>query len=341
MGNATSRDGAVTRFTEKIPVVGLVTAAVQAAAGNEEHAKRALANQANAIITTAGTVAGFAVGGPVGAVAGGALASSAGIGAEYAVSTTINDPNVKGDTGNVSVQRFVMDGALAGAGGMLGGGSAGTLAKQVGTGFSKEVAKSAAGTATKTLVGATVAQTIQAASDTVTGRTSGQQTGGPGLDDPEDPDKGKSKELLRAVTDYQAHQGHGFVGLLNQLARDFVDYSPTHAEGSLTDMTNNAVGVLPYFQRDVLHASCLEKWNAVKDDLTRKMVTGTRLEGVRRVINERANAGEITIAQRDLLFANLERQRAAILSKMNDVDAALAGEAEYCIPAEQIRQPQL
>ncbi|KAF8320373.1 hypothetical protein DL93DRAFT_1836321 [Clavulina sp. PMI_390] len=161
MGNATSRDGAVTKFTEKVPVVGLVTAAVQAASGNGEHAKRALANQANSIITTAGTVAGFVVGGPVGAVAGGVLGSTAGIGAEYGISTTIDDENVKGDTGNVSVQRFVIDGALAGAGGVLGGGAGGAVGKQVGIGFSKEVGKDAASTATKALVGATVAQTIQ------------------------------------------------------------------------------------------------------------------------------------------------------------------------------------
>ncbi|KAF8316324.1 hypothetical protein DL93DRAFT_769306 [Clavulina sp. PMI_390] len=165
MGNSVSRDGAVTKFTEKIPVVGLITAAVQAASGNSEHAKRALANQANAIITTAGTVAGFAVGGPPGAVLGGALASTGGIGAEWAVSTTIDDPNVKGDTGNVSVQRVILDGALAGAGGALGGGSGGTIAKQVGIGFSKEagkqVGKEAGKSALSTLIGAGLAQTVQ------------------------------------------------------------------------------------------------------------------------------------------------------------------------------------
>jgi hypothetical protein len=52
------------------------------------------------------------VGGPVGAVAGGAFASSVGIAAEYGVSTTINDRHVKGDMGNTSLRRFVADAAL-------------------------------------------------------------------------------------------------------------------------------------------------------------------------------------------------------------------------------------
>ncbi|PPQ99465.1 hypothetical protein CVT26_014281 [Gymnopilus dilepis] len=91
ISSAFSRDGAATKFTEKIPVVGLVTAGVQAIAGNGDHAKRALATSLNATLTTAGTVGGFMVGGPVGAVAGGAAASCAGIGVEWGVSKTIDD----------------------------------------------------------------------------------------------------------------------------------------------------------------------------------------------------------------------------------------------------------
>jgi hypothetical protein len=158
IANAFSRDGVVTRFTEKIPVVGLVTAAAQGIAGNGEHAKRALANQANSIITTAGTVGGFLVGGPVGAVAGGALASSVGIAAEYGVSTTINDDQVKGDT---SLQRFVTDAALGGVGGLIGGGGSSAVVKQVGTSLSKGVLTQAGGSATKAAVGAIIGQSAQ------------------------------------------------------------------------------------------------------------------------------------------------------------------------------------
>ena len=43
MGNAVSRDGSVTVFCEKLPVVGYGVAAVQAISGNGEHAKRAVA----------------------------------------------------------------------------------------------------------------------------------------------------------------------------------------------------------------------------------------------------------------------------------------------------------
>ena len=54
------------------------------------------------------------VGGPAGAVAGGMLASSAGIGCEYGISTTIDDQSVKGNVGDVSIKRFAIDGMVAG-----------------------------------------------------------------------------------------------------------------------------------------------------------------------------------------------------------------------------------
>jgi len=159
IGDAFSRVGVVTRFTEKIPVVGLATAGVQALAGNGEHAKRALANNFNSVITTAGTVGGFMVGGPVGAVAGGALGSSLGIGAEYAMSTTIDDPNVRGNTGDTSLQRFTTDAFLAGATGMLGGGGGSAVLKQVGSTLGKEVGKSVAKETGASLVRTAVAGT--------------------------------------------------------------------------------------------------------------------------------------------------------------------------------------
>jgi hypothetical protein len=154
LSNAFSRDGVVTKFTARVPVVGLVTAGVQALAGNGEYAKRDLALQANSLLTAGGAAVGFAVGGPLGAIAGAAAGSSAGIGAEYGVSQTINDQAVKGNVGDVSVKRFVTEGALAGATAVIGGGGVGGVINQVGTGFSKEagkeIIKQGAGSALKT-----------------------------------------------------------------------------------------------------------------------------------------------------------------------------------------------
>lgn len=125
------RDDGLVRLLEGVPVVGLGVATVQAAAGNPEHAKRALAVTLGNTVKAAGAAAGFVVGGPAGAVAGGALAASAGIGTEWAVSTTINDPNVKGDVGEVSWTRVGVDTVLGGATGVFGGGGASAVQGQV------------------------------------------------------------------------------------------------------------------------------------------------------------------------------------------------------------------
>ncbi|PPQ75321.1 hypothetical protein CVT26_015176 [Gymnopilus dilepis] len=72
--DAFSRDGYVARITEKVPVVGFVTAGVQAVSGNKEQAARALAQCG---MSTAGAATGFLVGGPIGAVLGGAGTATA------------------------------------------------------------------------------------------------------------------------------------------------------------------------------------------------------------------------------------------------------------------------
>ncbi|KAF9119981.1 hypothetical protein BGW39_011754 [Mortierella sp. 14UC] len=118
-----SRDGKFTRFLEKIPIVGYGVAAVQAATGNPDHAKRALATSTNSLITAAGSVGGFIAGGPVGAVAGGALASQVGMLTEFGISKTIDDDKVKGDVGELSVKRAVLDAVIGGAAGAVGGGA--------------------------------------------------------------------------------------------------------------------------------------------------------------------------------------------------------------------------
>ncbi len=137
--DAFSRDGTVTKICEKIPIVGHVTAGVQYIAGNEEHAKRALAASTGSLVTTGGAVVGFMVGGPPGAVVGAAVASQAGIAAEYGISTTIKDQNVKGDVGEVSIKRCITDGILSAGTGLVGGGTGLAAGKVVGSAISTGV----------------------------------------------------------------------------------------------------------------------------------------------------------------------------------------------------------
>ncbi|KAE9403523.1 hypothetical protein BT96DRAFT_1080185 [Gymnopus androsaceus JB14] len=71
-----TRDGAATCFCERFPILGYGVAGIQKLAGNDEHAKRALALTTNSTLTVAGGVGGFFVGGPVGAALGAAAASA-------------------------------------------------------------------------------------------------------------------------------------------------------------------------------------------------------------------------------------------------------------------------
>jgi hypothetical protein len=144
IADAFSRDGGATRFCEKLPVIGHVTAGIQLLAGNPEHAKRAAATATNSTLTAGGAVAGFMVGGPLGAAGGAALASTAGIACEYGISTTIDDQNVKGNVGEVSIKRIVVDGALSSITAVIPGGTA-----VIGS-AGKEVAKQSISSAVKT-----------------------------------------------------------------------------------------------------------------------------------------------------------------------------------------------
>ncbi|KAJ7785036.1 hypothetical protein DFH07DRAFT_907698 [Mycena maculata] len=127
--NAFSKDGAATTFMEKLPLVGHGVALVHVIAGNPDHAKRAAATATNSVITTAGAVAGGAigiVGGPAGVIAGasvgGALAAQAGMITEYGIASTIKDESIKGDVGEISLKRALTDGVIAGVSGLIGGG---------------------------------------------------------------------------------------------------------------------------------------------------------------------------------------------------------------------------
>uniref|UniRef100_H2XD40 Uncharacterized protein n=1 Tax=Caenorhabditis japonica TaxID=281687 RepID=H2XD40_CAEJA len=67
MGQAVSKDGGLTKAVEAFPGGGLFTAPFHQAAGNTEHAAKAMA-------LGAGTVAAAALGGPIGAAVVGANA---------------------------------------------------------------------------------------------------------------------------------------------------------------------------------------------------------------------------------------------------------------------------
>ena len=110
IGEAFSKDGVVTTFVEKLPVLGHDVALVHVIAGNPDHAKRATATATNSAITEAGAVAGGAIGvigGPTGVIAGaslgGALAAQVGMVTEYGIASTIKDESLKGDVGEISL----------------------------------------------------------------------------------------------------------------------------------------------------------------------------------------------------------------------------------------------
>ncbi|CAN9094581.1 unnamed protein product [Alternaria alternata] len=183
IADAFSRDGSATRFCEKLPVIGHVTAGVQLLAGNPEHAKRAAATATNSTLTTGGAVLGFMAGGPPGAVAGAMLGSTAGIGCEYGISTTIKDDGVKGNVGEVSIKRIVVDGALSGATAFIPGGTA------VGS-VGKEAAKQGVSSAVKTGLVTGVFTGMQ-------GMSKDQPRPATGDDEPENPEE---EDLVRVIT---------------------------------------------------------------------------------------------------------------------------------------------
>uniref|UniRef100_A0A8R1IMA8 Uncharacterized protein n=2 Tax=Caenorhabditis japonica TaxID=281687 RepID=A0A8R1IMA8_CAEJA len=69
MGDAVSKDGALTKVVEALPGGGLITAPFHELAGNSDHAAKAVASGV-------GTAAAAALGGPIGAAAIGANAAA-------------------------------------------------------------------------------------------------------------------------------------------------------------------------------------------------------------------------------------------------------------------------
>ncbi|KAJ3909657.1 hypothetical protein F5879DRAFT_984492 [Lentinula edodes] len=136
MGNANSRDGSLTTFCERLPLIGYGVTAVQLIEGNPDHAKRAAATSTNAIVTTGGIFAGAVAGGSLGSAA----AAQFGMVTEYGIATSIGDAKVKAGVGEISWKRAGGDaliGAFTGAaGGAFGVPGVTRAAGQAGSKFS-------------------------------------------------------------------------------------------------------------------------------------------------------------------------------------------------------------
>lgn len=124
-----------------LPGVGHVIAAVQAATGDTEGARRTVASATGNLITTVATVAG-ALAGPAGAAAAGAAGSVVGNMVEHG----INGEHIETNLGQIALQ------AATGAASGLTGGGAGAL-----IGGTTKVAGQ---TVTRTVLGAAASTTI-------------------------------------------------------------------------------------------------------------------------------------------------------------------------------------
>lgn len=131
-----SRDSPETRWIEGTPFVGLIASAFHGFAGNSDHAKRAAAKSVNSTLTVGAAIAaGMLTLNPfVGGAVGGAMGSALGIGAEHAISKSIEDDEVRKEVGDASLGRFASEMAWGGASGGFGG---------VGSSTAKEVFRAA------------------------------------------------------------------------------------------------------------------------------------------------------------------------------------------------------
>lgn len=80
---------------EAAPLAGYIAAGVELAVGDKDGARRAAAASTGNLLSTAGAVGGFLVGGPPGAIAGGALANVLGGQVESAINGNGLDLSVK------------------------------------------------------------------------------------------------------------------------------------------------------------------------------------------------------------------------------------------------------
>ncbi|EGO56993.1 hypothetical protein NEUTE1DRAFT_123386 [Neurospora tetrasperma FGSC 2508] len=102
------RDGWFAKTFEGVPLIGFVIAGVHEAAGNHEHAARALAKCANSSIVCVGVVVGFMLGESVGAVIGAGIATPIGIWVETEIKEhLIEDPMLLAEFEDATLGRYI------------------------------------------------------------------------------------------------------------------------------------------------------------------------------------------------------------------------------------------
>ncbi|TFB01703.1 hypothetical protein CCMA1212_006413 [Trichoderma ghanense] len=119
------RDGAVTKFFERVPFLGFVVAGIHIWAGNEEYGKRACAICANSSIVCCGIVVGCYFGGPLGGAIGAGITTWLAIVVEAQISGTIQDPHLQAQFEEATIGRYLYE-TLRNA---LAAGAAGYLAE--------------------------------------------------------------------------------------------------------------------------------------------------------------------------------------------------------------------
>ncbi|KAL5049524.1 hypothetical protein BDW71DRAFT_204780 [Aspergillus fruticulosus] len=103
--------GPIMRFLEDIPVVGYAIAGIDALEGDEDEAKRAVAECTYSTLITAGAVIGCALTGPIGASIGSAYGTMLGLEARAAIGLSINDPTMRNQVTSISLFSLIAAGA--------------------------------------------------------------------------------------------------------------------------------------------------------------------------------------------------------------------------------------
>ncbi|KAK1776295.1 Cyanovirin-N [Copromyces sp. CBS 386.78] len=102
------RDGWFAKTFEGVPLIGFAIAGVHAAAGNNEHAARALAKCANSSVVCVGVVIGFMLGETVGSVIGAGIATPIGIWIETEIKDhLIDDPMLLAEFEEATLGRYI------------------------------------------------------------------------------------------------------------------------------------------------------------------------------------------------------------------------------------------
>ncbi|KAK3392411.1 Cyanovirin-N [Sordaria brevicollis] len=102
------RDGWFANTFESVPLIGFVIAGVHAAAGNSEHAARALAKCANSSVVCVGVVVGFMFGETLGSVIGAGIATPIGIWIETEIKEhLIEDPMLLAQFEEATLGRYI------------------------------------------------------------------------------------------------------------------------------------------------------------------------------------------------------------------------------------------